>query len=227
VNCSIDVTVQRAGVWQILRCSRPKIKAIVSRGRFVALGLALGLIASQAGHLVAYQVRYGAAAGQIQSAGAHAYFPTVVKTGLGLFAVFALLALCAIGMARLLAGRRVESSAGPSVMRVVALLFCFQLACFVVQESAEMAAGAPSASAPALLLWGTLGQLPVAVIAALVLRWLAVRVAPAVAGMLSRPAPAIRLVFETVALVLSPAPVAVSVQDRWLDRAFTRRGPPL
>jgi len=199
----------------------------VSRGRLAALGVALGLIASQAGHLLTYQVRYGAAAGQIQSAGAHAYFPTVVKTGLGLFAVFVLLSLGAVGTARLLAGRRVESAPSPSLLRLVALLFCFQLGCYVVQETVEMAAGAPATSAPALVLWGTVGQLPVAVLAAMVLRWLAVRVAPAVAEILPRPDLAIRFAADTVALVLSPPPIAIPIADPRLDRAFTRRGPPL
>lgn len=199
----------------------------MSRGRLAALGLALGLIASQAGHLVAYQVRYGAAAEQIQGAGPHAYFPAVVKTGLGLLAAFVLLALLAIGMARLLAGRRLESAHAPSLLRVVALLFCLQLTCYFLQESVEIAVGAPSASAPALLLWGTVGQLPVAVVAALVLRWLAVRLAPAMAQMLARPASAIRFATQTVALVMSPAPIPVPIDYQRLGRAFTRRGPPL
>lgn len=190
------------------------------------VGLALGLIASQAGHLVAYQVRYGAAAEQIQSAGAHAYFPAVLKTGVGLLAVFVLLALVAIGLGRLLAGRRLDSAAAPSFLRLVALFFCLQLTCFVIQESLEMAAGAPVVTAPALLLWGTLGQLPVAFVAALVLRWFAVRVIPAVAGVLAPAPAAIRLAPLTVPVVLCPAAIRIPVEDR-LARAFTRRGPPL
>jgi MFS superfamily sulfate permease-like transporter len=192
-----------------------------------AFGVALGLIASQAGHLLAYEVRYGAAAEQIQAAGAHAYFPTLVKIALGLFAAFVLLGLVAIGLARLLAGKRLEGAYAPSLLRVTAMLFCFQLACFVVQESAEMAAGAPVASAPALLLWGTVGQLPVALVAALVLRWLAVRVAPAVAELLAPAAPAILFVPQHIQPVVWPTPATVpAFVDRYI-RAFTRRGPPL
>ena len=52
--------------------------------RFVLLGLGLAVVASQAGHLVAYQLRFGGAAQQLQSSGTHAYFPTLVKFGLGL-----------------------------------------------------------------------------------------------------------------------------------------------
>ena len=199
----------------------------MKRGRVAAFGLALGLVASQAGHLVVYQVRYGAAAEQIQSAGVHAYFPTLVKTTFGLCAAFVLLALVATGVARLLAGRRIQDAPGPSLLRVVALLFCLQLSCFVVQETIEMAAGAPAASAPALLLWGTVGQLPAAAVAALVLRWLVVRVAPAVAELVAPPAPAIRLAPQSVVLDEWLAPIAMTVDDRRLSRAFTRRGPPL
>ena len=198
----------------------------MSRLRVVVFGLALGLIASQAGHLVAYQVRYGPAAGQVQSAGAHAYFPAAVKTGLGLLAAFILLSLVALGLARLLAGRRLESAEAPALLRVLALLFCFQLTCFVVQESAEMAAGAPVITAPALLLWGTVGQLPVALVAALVLRWFAVRVAPAVAGMLAPATVAIQFAPQVVRQVVCPAPIAIPVEDP-LTRTFSRRGPPL
>jgi hypothetical protein len=205
----------------------PNIEAIVSRGRLAAVGVALGLVASQAGHLIAYQVRYGAAAEQLQSAGAHAYFPTLVKSALGLFAASLLLALVAVGVARLLAARRVDSARAPSLLRLLAMLFCLQLTCFVVQETIEMAAGAPVASAPALLLWGTVGQLPAALVAALVLRWLAMRVAPAVAGLLGTPAPTIRLAPQTLSLVLWPAPAAIPVEDRQLGRGFSRRGPPL
>ncbi|HEX7137854.1 MAG TPA: hypothetical protein VF219_08410, partial [Vicinamibacterales bacterium] len=167
------------------------------------------------------------AAEQIQSAGVHAYFPTLVKTAFGLCAAFVLLALVATGVARLLAGRRLRNVPGPSLLRVVALLFCLQLTCYVVQETIEMAAGAPAASAPALLLWGTVGQLPAAAVAALVMRWFMVRVAPALAEMLAPPASSIRIAPQSVAHVEWLAPSAITVDDRRLSRAFTRRGPPL
>ncbi|HKC18662.1 MAG TPA: hypothetical protein VKE27_03430 [Candidatus Dormibacteraeota bacterium] len=199
----------------------------MSRRRLTAFGLALGFIGSQAGHLVAYQIRYGAAAERIQVVGAHAYFPAIVKFGLGLLAAFVLLGLVAVGLARLLAGRRLEGASAPSLLRMTAMLFCFQLTCFVVQESAEMASGAPALSAPVLLLWGTMGQLPVAVLAALVLRWLAVRVAPAVTELLTPAAPAILFAPPNIPLVVWPAMVEGAVSSERLLRAFSRRGPPL
>lgn len=188
-------------------------------------GLALGVMASQAGHLLAYQLRFGAAAGQLESTGVHTYFPMLVKTGLGLVAAFAMLALIAVGAARVVAGRKLGPTQAPSFLRLVAMLFCLQLACFVVQETVEMAAGAPSTTAPALLLWGTAGQLPVAVLAALALRWLAVRVGPALARLLAPAEPALRLTVYAAVVSLWPA-VPVPIAAAHLTADFNRRGPP-
>lgn len=189
------------------------------------IGVALGLIASQAGHLLAYQIRYGAAAERLQSAGAHAYFPVVVKTGVGLAAAFVLLALIAVGFARVVAGRKLDAAPAPSFLRLVAMLFCLQLTCFMLQETIEMAAGAPATTAPSLLLWGTAGQLPVALVAALALRWLAVRVGPAIASLLAPVPPALRLTQLSIAVAAWPiATVPVAAQHLTAD--FNRRGPP-
>lgn len=189
------------------------------------IGVALGLIASQAGHLLAYQIRYGAAAERLQSAGAHAYFPVVVKTGVGLAAAFVLLALISVGFARVVAGRKLDAAPAPSLLRLVAMLFCLQLTCFMLQETIEMAAGAPATTAPSLLLWGTAGQLPVALVAALALRWLAVRVGPAIKSLLAPVRPALRLTQLSIAVAVWPiATVPVAAQHLTAD--FNRRGPP-
>jgi len=176
--------------------------------------------------MLVYAVVYGPAAGQVQSTGAHGYFPAVVKTGFGLTAVFLLLALAAVGLARVLAGRRVQAAPAPSFVRLVAMLFCLQLTFFVVQESIEMAAGAPGTSAAALLLWGSLGQLPVAVLAALALRWIAVRVAPAISSLLRPMSGAVRLTTYVVAVRALPLTVEAATSLETLSLTFTRRGPP-
>lgn len=139
--------------------------------------LALGLLGSQAGHLLAYQVRFGAAAQQLQSAGAHAYFPGVARTALGLLAAIVLAGLLVVGLARAIGGHRlVRAGSAPSLLRLVAALFTIQLAVFVAQETAEAAAsGVQGGSIPVLLLWGSLGQLPVALVGAVALRWLLMR----------------------------------------------------
>jgi len=150
-------------------------------GRRMALAvLGLGLLGSQAGHLLAYQVRFGAAAQQIQSSGAHAYFPLLAKTALGAGAAALIGALVIMGLARILSGRRISSASEPSYVSVLAVLFSVQLAAFAAQEIAEaLVAGSTAGSAPDLLLWGTFGQLPIAAIGALALRWLSARVVTA------------------------------------------------
>ena len=190
-------------------------------------GVAVALVASQSGHLLAYALLYGPVAGRMQSTGAHAYFPTFIKAAFGLAAAFALISMVAIGLARLLAGRRLESSSSPSYVRLLAMMFCLQLTFFFVQESIEMAAGAPATSAAALLLWGSLGQLPVAVLAALALRWIAVRVGPAVATLLRPMAGALRLTHYVVAVGARPLPVEAAPSLQTLSLTLTRRGPPL
>jgi len=151
-------------------------------GRRKALAVAvLGLLGSQAGHLLAYQVRFGAAAQGIQSTGSHAYFPLVAKMALGAGAAALIGGLVFVGLARILCGRRVRSVSEPSFISLLAVLFSIQLAAFASQEVVEsLIAGSAVGSAPDLLLWGALGQLPVAVLAAVALRWLGAQVEAAV-----------------------------------------------
>lgn len=144
--------------------------------RLVAV-LGFGIVASQAGHLVVYQLEYGSAAWAVQSQGAHAYFPLFAKTGLGLGAAALLGALLLIAVIHLISGspaRRVVES--PNYFQLLSLLFTIQIACFVIQETVEsMAAGESPESAINLILLGAVGQLPVAILTALVLKWLATR----------------------------------------------------
>lgn len=141
-----------------------------------------GLLGSQAGHLLAYQVRLGAAAQQLQSSGAHTYFPGLVRASLGVAAALVLAGMFVIGLARILSGRSIQSDSTPSFLRLVAVLYTIQLACFAGQEVGEaLVAGTPVSSVSNLLLWGTLGQLPVAVLAAAGLRWILVRFESAIA----------------------------------------------
>jgi hypothetical protein len=144
--------------------------------------LGLGLAASQAGHLVAFQLRFGPAAQTLQSSGSHAYFPMVAKTTLGVMAATLVAAMFVIGLARMLSGRSLTRTRGRfGYIELLAALFTIQLACFVTQEVGEaIFSGVAVDSAPHLLLWGTLGQLPVAAIAALALGWLWTRFESAV-----------------------------------------------
>ncbi len=189
--------------------------------------LAMALIASQAGHLVAYQLRFGGAALEVQSTGAHWYFLASAKTALGVVALALLAALFVVGLGRLAAGRRLEPDSSTPFVRTLAAVYTLQLGVFVVQETAEAISGQGGlVSVPSLLLWGAVGQLPVALAAALAWRWLGARVRPAVT--------AIRLTLaereRPLVLAVAPAPAtaalaAVVVRNR-VTGAFTRRGPP-
>jgi hypothetical protein len=196
------------------------------RGRIAVL-MGLALAGAQAGHLIAYKVRFGAAAQQLQSSGAHAYFPAEVKTALGVAALALLASLLLIAIARAAArGVRVRTVESPSYLSLLATLFTVQLTCFVVQEVAEsVVAGAPADSAATLMLWGTIGQLPAAALLAAALRWLWSRVEQAI-GQLREVAPAWRL-----ALVSAPvafAPIRSEDGARWTASRSpqSRRGPP-
>lgn len=199
-------------------------------GRRKALAIVgLGVLGSQTGHLLAYQLRFGAAAQQVQSAGAHSYFPLLAKTALGIVAVALLGALLVVGLARILGGRRIETASRPSYIGLLARLFTIQLALFGIQEVVEATvAGVTAGSAADLLLWGTLGQLPIAAIAALALGWLSTRVESAVG--------AIRAAVGTAARFMPlPAPLGVAANAatgrallmfRVAGSSLAKRGPP-
>jgi hypothetical protein len=190
--------------------------------------LALGLLGSQAGHLLAYQVRFGAGAQQIQSSGAHAYFPLVAKTALGAAAAALIGALLLVGLARILSGRRIKSASEPSYVSLLAVLFSIQLAAFVAQEVAEaIIAGNRVASAPDLMLWGTLGQLPIAVIGALAFRWLSARIEVAVGLIRDMLRATIPLQAEpSIAITVYAASDRALLMSRVARSHMAKRGPP-
>jgi hypothetical protein len=195
-------------------------------------GLALAGLAvagAQAGHLLAYQLRFGAGAFRVQSSGAHSYFPALLKTSLGAVALVLIAGLLIVGAARLLArGRAPFRQGGPTLISLLAVLFTIQLAWFMGQEVTEsLAAGVPPGSASDLLLWGMLGQLPVALAGAAALRWLWTGVEAAASELAA--------IARVTPPALQPAPMAVlAVRDS--DRAlllahearstFSKRGPP-
>ena len=195
--------------------------------RRIGLIVLLGAVAAQAGHLLTYQLLFGAAAQQVQSSGAHAYFPTLVKTGLGATAAITLGAVFLVGLVRILRGR-IQPGHSPSFLRLLAALFTIQLAVFVAQETAEAAVGGvPGTSIDGLLLLGTLGQLPVATFAAFALRFLLVEVVPALAEVRLYLAAAQQRL--NLVAALTPLPVAHVddlLRSRLLTHSVRKRGPP-
>jgi hypothetical protein len=191
--------------------------------------LGVGVVGSQAGHLVAYELRFGSAAQQLQSSGAHAYFPLLAKTTVGAVAAIFLAGIFMIGLARMLTTRAcLQTNAGPSFIPLLAALFTIQLACFMIQEAEEaLVVGTAVDSAPHLMLWGALGQLPVAALAAIALGWFGKRFASAIGGL--------RAMFAVEHGRRPPASAAVALwpvsdRARLLSRvaggSLAKRGPP-
>ena len=199
----------------------------MKRAPLAFLGLGLAVMASQAGHLIAYQLRYGDAALQLQSTGAHAYFPALVKMGLGVTAAATLVGALIVGFARLAPGRPVAAGNVPRFMRLLSALFAAQLAVFLAQETLEAALGGTAFASPAaLLLWGAFGQMPFAALAALALRWLLVEVRPALEQLSLRPGPTWEAAPQLVVISLSLIGGEVAISDEHLTASFNRRGPP-
>jgi hypothetical protein len=201
------------------------LSGTMSRGRLALLLLVAGAVGSQAGHLLAYELRFGGAAAQLQTTGVHAYFPAVAKTGLGLASLALLAGLLVAGMARVVARRPTAGASAPSLVRLLAAIYTMQLALFAVQETVEaVLGGAPAGSAPLLLMWGAVGQLPVAIAASLAVRWLLVRVRPALAAL--RLVPAYRWIVPTLDYrSLPPSAAGLALASQAFNH-FYRRGPP-
>jgi len=197
------------------------------RTRLPAL-IGLAIAGAQGGHMLAYELRFGAAAQQVQATGSHAYFPAFVKTTLGAAALAVLGGLLIAGAARVVAhGRRRPLADGPSFVSLLAMLFTLQLAWFTAQEVIEaLLAGAPLPAPAGLLLWGMLGQLPVAVVGATVLIWLGRRVESAIAALGAVAAASSPLVFSAP-LVLRPLSVEGALAIAHASRfPIVKRGPP-
>lgn len=192
--------------------------------------LAIGVAGSQAGHLIAYQARFGGAALRLERTGAHAYFLPTATGFLGALGAATLAAVFLVGWTRILAGRRLgfHTRSGWRALDVLPLLFALQLAIYAGQESIENLAVGGTPPAPAdLLLWGALGQLPLAAAGAVALAWISTRLEGAFAAVDARLA-----VFQPVFTgVLTPRPVvaprsAAAALAQSAPAALVKRGPP-
>lgn len=188
--------------------------------------VAFAVLGAQAGHLLAYQLRFAGAAQQVQSSGVHGYFPALAKTLTGAGCAALLGCLLVIGLARVLGRRRVAEA--PSLLRLTAVLFTVQLALFVGQEVLEAnLAGVAGRLGFELVLWGTIGQLPAAAAGAVALRWLLARVAPAVAELRALVATSVPATHAAPLLLPAFRAAGAPVLGEGLRRLpLTRRGPP-
>jgi hypothetical protein len=149
----------------------------VSRHRQVLLVCGLAVPFAELGHFLAYGLRTPRGA-------AHSYFPTVLHAAGAVTGAGALGALGVLVLARVVMGAVPRRKPWSFALLFSGLLFA-QVAVFLVQEGLE-ARALPS---PATLAVGLLGQQPVALFAAVALRWLSARLGPALRSLarLGRP----------------------------------------
>jgi hypothetical protein len=199
--------------------------------RLAAMALPLlALGASQLGHLVASELRHGPRTLAPDGAGVHWYFPTFAALALGAAGGALVAAALVVAAARALrAGPRRDAVGRPPVLELAALMLVLQLGIYTAQETLERAVlGAATPSAGELLLWGGLGQLPVALTGALGLSWLLARFEVAVED-LAAPALLRSLTWPPAAAPAArgPRPPALAVLlARAAGRALAKRAPP-
>ncbi|MGI8564782.1 MAG: hypothetical protein ACR2MZ_14735 [Candidatus Dormibacter sp.] len=131
----------------------------------------LAVLLAQLGHLLAY-------GWQVPATGSHSYYPAAIHLVGGSLAALLLVSLTVIALARL-QYRGIAHGPGWSLPLLFSTLLLLQVSVFVVQETLE-AGALPGSRALAA---GLLAQQPVALAAALVMRWLSRRLGPALAAL--------------------------------------------
>jgi hypothetical protein len=169
---------------------------------------------AELGHLVAYGAR-------VPSGGPHIYFPTVLQLAGGALGAALLASLAVLALARLLTGVTARSRPW-SFPLLFAGLLAAQLVVFLVQEALE-ARSLPRLSTVSL---GLLAQQPIALLAAVALRWLSARLGPA-AQALSSSGPTQLAVRGGLSRALQPVPASPPPLAAGKVRACGQRAPPL
>jgi hypothetical protein len=169
---------------------------------------------AELGHLAAYGVR-------VPASGVHVYYPSLLQFAGGALGAVLLASLAVLALARLVSGGTVRRKPW-SFPLLFAGLLAAQVIVFLVQEGLE------SHSLPGLgtLTIGLLGQQPVALVAALSLRWLSARLGPAARALSSARQPVITP-RPAAPLVLRPVSVCQAVPPATRVRARGQRAPPL
>jgi hypothetical protein len=198
----------------------------------------LALATSQVGHLVASELKQGPGALAVDSSGVHRYVPTVTTLALAVAGIVVLAALMVVVAARYLrvwqsgpslpVARRLRRGRWPAALDAAAAMFVLQLAVYTAQEWIELTvAGQPSPNVATLLLWGALGQLPLALVAGFALSWLQARFEVACAEIAAAPAlppPALGPCLVVARAWTPPARAALMAQAA--GPALAKRGPP-
>jgi hypothetical protein len=145
-----------------------------------SLAAALAIPLTEGGHTLAYLGRYGPQGLHLESVGAHAYFPDLLRLSACVVGLVLLVSLVLLATGRVLIGRGLGLA--PTGRQAVLPLFLtaaiVQLDCYLVQETLEtLLSGQPFTFGVlgSILLWGAVGQLPLAAALACAVSWLSVR----------------------------------------------------
>jgi hypothetical protein len=156
---------------------------------------------SQLGHAISMELR---APGFPAAGLRHAYLAATLEGSLALLGGGLLAALVAVATARRLAGRPLRGRGGWPLAWLVLALAAAQLEIYFMQELLEGSSSYDAAR------YGLAGQLPVALVAALALRWLSTRLGPALQTLRARPRFLLPALTPGPVARLAPAPVAFS-----------------
>jgi hypothetical protein len=205
---------------------RPTVGVLKPRP-VTALLVAVG--AAELGHALVYLLRYGPSSAGIESNGAHAYFPALTGTLSALLGGGLIAALLLTAVARLVGAtppghvRRRTTR----IFDVLPALFLAQLVIFLCQEVGEaLAFHERLPSLVALLLWATAGQLPAALLGALVLGWLWAGLAAAWTVVAEGPRRALSLPAPVEQPAAPARPEGCPALASVCPAALRKRGPP-
>ena len=188
--------------------------------------LLAALAAAESGHLLTYLVRFGPGALRIESGDSHSYLPALSVLLTGAVGSALVLVGLVIALARQV-GSGAHSRRGIPFINLASLLLVLQFTIFVTQETGEaLAAQGSLPSASDLAFWGILGQLPAALLAALIVRRPLAEVEVAVEILAD--GPALQLGLRRLAAVGFPVSYhRPQLSSRPVNRSNPRRGPPL
>jgi hypothetical protein len=205
-----------------------------ARSRYLLLSALLGIPLSELGHTLAYLARYGRRGLLFQTEGVHAYFPSVLQLSAGLVGLGLVVSLLLVGLGRLVLGKGVgrRQAGGQSFLDLFIVGAAVQIQIYLIQEVLEVLAAHQVLSFGLLFSiagWGLAGQLPVAMLAALALSRLSIRMEAAVESL--------RSLCQGCLHVRPPAPVvAIHVHPIYVAGVFAlacvarqaliKRGPP-
>lgn len=199
--------------------------------RLLGATILLGLVLSQPGHALGYFAAYGWRSLAIQSHGIHAYFPTAIHFSVGLLVTLLLAAAALLGLGRLAVGSALglKRDRAASPVELIFVLVIVQFNAYFLQELTEALAAHQFVDGAWLLtaLWiGLVGQLPIAILAALLLAWCSVRLRAAITA----------LRWALVTIPCSPPRAANAAHPvsgppaadlaKTFPAAFRKRGPP-